>query len=300
MRYVNSILIFAISLILMASCHKKKEESVSPLYGVWDTSFYLSEGDLTLTMHIEMSFQNDSTGAFEFSGVPVGGEVAYNRMNFTYVLNGENLDLQMQGSNNSVNLKITELTKESFVLNGFINLFPIDTSELSEKDIRKLEIFNNLKFVKSSVSPEDRKMKKIEGDADEIWKIRLGQKKEDAYIVLMRDNYKVSEDNGKLSVNQEVIYMDIPWDSFSIMISPDGFVEGVEFTKKGKSLNESEIDNLVKKLDDKYGNHRIDKSSAQGLRMWDWKNGPYEIGFASVDVLNVQSLSFKKDKLIFK
>lgn len=301
MRYVNSVLIFIISLLLMASCQKKKEESISPLYGVWDTSVSLNEGGLTLTMDIEMSFQNDSTGAFEFSGMPFDGEVAYNRMNFTYVLNGDNLEVQMQGSDNKTTLTVKNLTKDSFTLNGFLQLFPIDTSTLSESDLRQVEVFNNLKFTKSDISPEDRKIKKIKGDADKIWKIELGQNKEEVYINLLRDNYKVSEKNGNLLVNQEVTYYGIPWNSFTLIISSDSIVEGIEFTKKGAALNEKEIESLVGQLDEKYGEHHLDdNSSAEGLRMWDWKNGPYEVGFASVDVLNVQSLSFSKKTIDFK
>lgn len=296
MRFVNTILIFVISLTLMASCQKKKE-CISPLYGVWDAVVSLSEGGLTLTMDIEMSFQNDSTGAFEFSGVPFGGEVTYNRMNFTYVLNGENLDLQMQGSNNSINLKVTELTKESFVLNGFINLFPIDTSELSENDKRQLEVFNNIKFVKSSVSPESRKAKKIKGDPDKIWLVSLGQDANKAKIELKRNNYDYLEkDSGSISGLQQLDHMGYKWDDYSIFISSDNRISDITFEKKNSPLlNDYEIEQLVDQVDEIYGDHRMEHDKDKKYKLWTWKNGVYEVSFMILEYPDIQILHYKKD-----
>lgn len=274
---MKNIILMVFFAIVLSAC---TQSSKNPLIGQWESNETFGEGKDTVNSNLVFVFDVDGTGYAEFKIRSGFLDPIYRKMNFSYELVGDSLQLQYVGHEEKLNSKISNITASSFELIGF------------DGEGRKLH------FIKRGEVPANTKDHKIsKEDPNKIWILTLGQSLDAAKEVLLANNYEYSEDEYGLKGSQMLNYMGVDWDRFSIAKDSRNNVKRILLYKEiNPLLTEDEKQRLVTSIDEIYGEHRLDQSThAQfGNKFWSWQNGEYHVSFSCLEDIGHQELVFEK------
>lgn len=110
---------------------------------------------------------------------------------------------------------------------------------------------------------------------DKVWLFSFGQTKTDVEKILKDNNYRYqdNDDRDGFIGSQVVEYMGVKWDCFTLSFE-DGKLAQVTFRKTdGESLTDEETEKVVAQIDERFGEHREDRTAAReyGIVGWEWK-----------------------------
>ena len=274
---MKNIIAIALFVVVLSAC---TQSSQNPLIGQWESNETFGEGKDTVNSNLIFVFDVDGTGFAEFKIRSAFLDPIYRKMNFSYELVGDSLQLQYVGHEEKLNSRISDITESSFDLIGF------------DGEGRKLH------FIKKGEVPANAKDHKIAKDnPNKIWILTLGQSLDAAKEVLIANNYDYTENEYGLKGSQMLNYMGVDWDRFSIAKDSHNNVKRILLYKEVYPLlTEDEKQSLVASVDEIYGEHRLDQSTHAkfGNKFWTWQNGEYHVSFSCLEDIGHQELVFEK------
>lgn len=118
---------------------------------------------------------------------------------------------------------------------------------------------------------------------NKVWLFSFGQTKAEVEETLKGNNYryKDNDDRDGFIGSQVVEYMGVKWDGFMLSLK-DGMLEQITFRKAdGESLTEEDAEKIVKQIDERFGEHREDRTAAReyGTVGWEWQKGNIHASF---------------------
>ena len=112
---------------------------------------------------------------------------------------------------------------------------------------------------------------------DKVWLFSFGQTKTDVEKTLKDNNYRYQNDKyGDGFVGSQVVeYMGAKWEYFMLGFE-DGKLKKCSFLKtSGEILTEEETEKVVAQMDERFGEHREDRTGVREFNTvgWDWDKG---------------------------
>lgn len=133
-------------------------------------------------------------------------------------------------------------------------------------------------------------------DLNKVWLLEIGQTKAEVEKILKNHNYryKDNEDKDGFDGNQVVEYLGIEFDGFMLTFKDDKLVQ-ISFRKAdGEELTEEDAEKVVKQLDERFGEHREDRTAAReyGTIGWTWEKDNINVSFTRMFGGSMSLLTF--------
>lgn len=118
---------------------------------------------------------------------------------------------------------------------------------------------------------------------NKVWLLEIGQTKAEVEKIL-KDNkyrYKDNEDKDGFDGTQVVEYLGVKFDGFMLTFKDDKLTQ-ISFRKAdGEELTEEDAEKVVKQIDERFGEHREDRTAAReyGTIGWTWEKNDVNVSF---------------------